>query len=210
MTRQQKGTCYLCGHETAKAYMGRHLLSTHLKEDGDQECILVKIEDEHKEYWLFIDIAASSSLATLDSFLRSVWLECCGHMSAFMIPGTYEEVGMSRKLSGFAPGVTLRYEYDFGSTTTLFITFLQRTSRPAQRASVRVLARNAPYEFTCEKCGKPAKYTDVSGWPGVMYCTRCANKLVDSAYLLPITNSPRMGVCGYCGEFDKYQYRPGK
>ena len=82
--KQQKGPCYLCGREMAKGYMGRHLLAEHYTEGGDQQCCLLKIEDEDSNYWLFVDIPVSSSLSTLDSFLRAVWLECCGHLSAFM------------------------------------------------------------------------------------------------------------------------------
>jgi len=26
--------------------------------------------------------------------------------------------------------------------------------------------------------------------------------------MLPVTNSPRMGVCGYCGELDTYEFVP--
>ena len=206
--KQQKGPCYLCGREMAKGYMGRHLLAEHYTEGGDQQCCLLKIEDEDSNYWLFVDIPISSSLSTLDSFLRAVWLECCGHLSAFMPVRSTEEISMWKKIGSFEPGTVLQYEYDFGSTTTLFITFVQEVLREKQRPAVRVMARNAPYEFECDKCGKPATLIDVSEWPAVMYCDKCADKYVgDDGYLLPVVNSPRMGVCGYCGEFDRYQYK---
>ena len=205
---QQKGPCYLCGQELTKGYMGRHLLSRHLDGAGDQPCYLLKITDEYGQYWLFVDIPLSSTLSTLDSFLRAVWLECCGHMSAFMRPGNYgDEVGMSKKISSFVPGDVLQYDYDFGDTTTLIITFAEKTVRPKQRIAVRVLARNSPYEFPCDQCGKPAEQVDRDKWPPEFLCRECAKK-VDEEMLLPVVNSPRVGVCAYCGEYDHFAYVP--
>jgi hypothetical protein len=40
------------------------------------------------QYWMHLEISASEELATLDDFLRSIWLECCDHLSAFRIDGT--------------------------------------------------------------------------------------------------------------------------
>ena len=206
--KQQKGPCYLCGREMAKGYMGRHLLAEHLNADDDQACYLLKIEDESSNYWLFVDIPVTSTLSTLDSFLRAVWLECCGHMSAFMPVRSYgDDFSMSKKMGSFLQGAVIEYEYDFGSTTTLYITFVQKTTRKKQKAAVRVLARNNPYEFTCEHCGKPATQIDAAEWPAVLYCDECSEEAEDEGYLLPVVNSPRMGVCGYCGEYDIYEYK---
>ena len=180
--------------------MGRHLLSEHIKSEDDQACYLLKIEDEYRNYWLFIDIPVTSTLSTLDSFLRAVWLECCGHMSAFMPVHSYgDDYSMSMKIGSFIPGAVIEYEYDFGSTTTLFITFVQKRTRKKQKTAVRVLARNDPYDFSCEHCGKPATQIDTSEWPAVFYCDDCAEESEDEGYFLPVVNSPRMGVCGYCG-----------
>jgi hypothetical protein len=40
-----------------------------------------------KDYWLRLEVPAATSLQNLDRFLRGIWLECCGHMSAFTIQG---------------------------------------------------------------------------------------------------------------------------
>jgi hypothetical protein len=37
---------------------------------------------------MHLEMPASEELDTLDAFLRSIWLECCGHLSAFRIDGT--------------------------------------------------------------------------------------------------------------------------
>ncbi len=190
--------------------MGRHLLAQHLAAAEGQLCYLLKVESGG--YWLFLDIPLTSTLSTLDSFLRAVWLECCGHMSAFMPPRAIDDdYSMSTKISSFVPGQVVQYEYDFGDTTTLYITFVQLVNRPKQRTAVRVLARNAPYEFECAKCGKPAECVYMEEWPPELYCEQCAKEQdEDLEMCLPVVNSPRMGVCGYCGELDKYQYDPRK
>src|SRR5438477_291919 len=37
------------------------------------------------QYWLHLLARADTTLGELDSFLRHIWLECCGHMSGFTI-----------------------------------------------------------------------------------------------------------------------------
>jgi hypothetical protein len=41
----------------------------------------------YKPYWLHIEMPARAKLADLDSFLRGIWLECCGHLSEFTVNG---------------------------------------------------------------------------------------------------------------------------
>ena len=83
-TNQQKGNCYLCGAELGKVAMKNHILKLHDDPAGEQECRLVKVEGMDKRYWLLLDLPLTASLKNLDDFLRKIWLECCGHMSAFM------------------------------------------------------------------------------------------------------------------------------
>jgi len=44
--------------------------------------------DDHPEYWIHLEVSALATLADLDSFLRDIWLECCGHPSVFRIGTT--------------------------------------------------------------------------------------------------------------------------
>ncbi len=203
-----KGNCYLCGKELGKAAMKNHIVKEHLAEDG-QECRLLKIEGAFcKDYWLYADMPVSSTLSTLDNFLRKIWLECCGHMSAFS--GEYGEVSMTRKIGTLNEGEQLLHEYDFGDTTETLITVVGTSYRKQQRG-VRLLARNIPMTFTCCKCGKPAELIDTEDFdnPSPFYCISCAKKDEELYEMsLPITNSPRMGVCGYSGELDTYTFDP--
>lgn len=203
-----KGNCYLCGNELSKTAMKNHILKEHSAKDG-QECRLPKIEGAYdKNYWLYVDVPASSALSTLDSFLRKIWLECCGHMSAFR--SQYEDVGMANKIGSFNMGDVLLHEYDFGSTTETLITVIGTVYRKQQRG-VRLLARNVPITFSCCKCGSPAELIDTEDYDSEnpFYCLKCAEKN-DELYelALPVTNSPRMGVCGYTGETDTLAFVP--
>ncbi|HIR47304.1 MAG TPA: hypothetical protein IAB89_06545 [Candidatus Caccousia avicola] len=171
--------------------------------------MLLKVEDaEDKVYWLYLDMPLTSTLKTLDTFLREIWLECCGHMSAFYQRGGVE-IGKSTKLESIPTGSVLFYEYDFGSTTELRITFLHPVSRPKQRKAVRLLARNLPLPFECGQCGEAADYIccecdAMEEYP--FFCEKCLASHEHEGCALPVVNSPRMGVCAYCGEYDGYEY----
>lgn len=210
-----KGNCYLCGKLLTKTTAKRHLLTHQFEGDKGQACMLVKIEAVYdKDYWLYVDIPLTSTLQVLDNFLRDIWLECCGHMSAFYY-GRYEEVGFGKKISSIPEGAVMGYEYDFGSTTELKITFVCQTVRKKQQKAVRLLVRNEAPTYPCGVCGKPAEVVnteqmyDEDGSP--FYCEACAEKQeLEEDYLLPVVNSPRMGVCGYAGEYDTYEFDPKK
>jgi len=210
MAVQSKGNCYLCGAELGKVAMKNHILKVHAGDRSLQKCRLLKIEGAYeKNYWLYIDVPVNKTLSAVDIFLRKIWLECCGHMSAFSDP-RHEELGKGRQLGGFAPGDKILHEYDFGSTTESLITVVGDTYRVPQRNAVRLLARNAPPAFICCKCGKAAAYICVECIYEVdnpFFCEECADQH-EHDYLLPVTNSPRMGVCGYEGTQDKYAFSP--
>ena len=211
--RSAKGNCYLCGRLLAKSAFRNHALTAHPYEGEDgQDCVVLMVEDtETKEYWLYLDVAVTSSLRTLDTFLRNIWLECCGHMSAFFDSG-YTEMGMGRKIISFPVGSSLLYEYDFGSTTQLKITIVGYSRRPKQQKAVRLLGRNAPYHFSCSVCGKEAAYLCCEcQWTqdNPFLCEDCAREHEHDS-MLPVVNSPRMGVCAYCGEMDIYEFEPDK
>lgn len=152
-----KGICYFCGKSISKGGVKRHLATHEYKDEDKQECMMLKIEAPYEnDYWLYADITITSTLKTLDTFLRDIWLECCGHMSAFYWSG-YEEMSFSTKISSIPSGKVLSYEYDFGSTTNLKITFMGTYFRKKQRTAVQLLARNEAPEYKCASCGKIAQ-----------------------------------------------------
>lgn len=198
-----KGNCYLCGAELGKVAMLNHILKCHAGTAQGQECRLLKIEGaDNKDYWLYVDIPTDNTLEALDSFLRKIWLECCGHLSEFA------GASKSAKLERFHEGDKFLHEYDFGDTTQTRITVAGTLWRPKQREVVRLLARNVPPHFTCAECGAPAVYICTEcAWETeeAFYCEHCAQAHEHDA-MLPVTNSPRMGVCAYCGEQDVYEF----
>ena len=208
-----KANCLLCGSRYAKVGMTRHLQSCLPKET--EEALNQKKLKIHPlfhllvtgsyspEYWLHLKVKSESTLSNLDQFLRDIWLECCGHMSAFSYKRN--ELPMNRKLKDVLnPGMELLYEYDFGSTTELLIKVISEYMGPIQKnGSIQIVARNETPENPCDECGKhPAVQIctecqwDDAGW----LCQSCADKHeCGEDMFLPVVNSPRTGVCGYAG-----------
>ena len=81
-----------------------------------------------------------------------------------------------------------------------------------KQKAVRLLGRNAPYHFSCSVCGKEAAYLCCEcQWTqdNPFLCEDCAREH-EHGSMLPVVNSPRMGVCAYCGEMDIYEFEPDK
>ena len=224
------GNCFICGKTLGKVAMKNHILKEHAA-NGDEQCVLLRIEGAYaKEYWLFVDVAKNKTLDSLDDFMRRIWLECCGHMSIFKVDkhdghddGSYfdddydEDDGKTYKLKEFSVGDKITHEYDMGTTTKCLITLVGETRRQKQKDAVRLLARNVPPVFTCASCGKSAGFICqecLNECENPYYCSECAEGHVhdpdDFDSLLPITNSPRNGACGYEGECDIFAYDPDK
>jgi len=174
-------------------------------------------------YWMHLEVAADTTLATLDRFLRETWLECCGHLSVFRIGGfnyyvdaemdAYWDMrrkNMQVKLEEvLSPGQTCSYEYDFGTTTELIMKVISEDEVDMKGKAIQVLARNTLPIIPCDGCGEPA----------TSLCTQCVYEdkgcLCDTCarshecgeeMLLPLVNSPRAGVCGYTGQEPAYSW----
>jgi hypothetical protein len=129
-------------------------------------------------YWLHVAVQADTSLQQLDSFLREKWLECCGHLSAFIIDNhryssnPMEDVGESSMdvLVGqvLQPTSKFYYEYDFGSPTelTLTVATLMEQEQEGHSEPVQLLARNELPNIPCENCGESI--------PATRICSNCA------------------------------------
>ncbi len=158
-------------------------IKTHLKDDGDTKLYHIMVDGLYlPQYWLHIEIKANAKLKDLDQFLRDIWLECCGHLSAFEIDGvSYHSdyfdfdldptakdmnVPLSKVLD---PGMEFYHIYDFGSFTELRLKVIGERMG-MMKEKVRILARNEPPDIRCS-CGKKAKWV----------CTQC---LVEMGKLL--------------------------
>ena len=183
------GSCALCGHRVGNPKMGAHLgLRIQASEDP--------------RYWSYLEMRADAAkLRHLDAFLRQLWLECCGHLSAFSIGE--RELPMSATAGAVLPtlGATFQYEYDFGDTTALEGNVWMTRQGSLGRAPVRLRARNDALAWTCAACGSPATVVCSYCREDRIFCEAhaAAHEHANEDVYLPVVNSPRMGVCGYTG-----------
>ena len=90
---KSEGKCLFCGNTFAKAGINRHL-ATHLTEKSAKgvsgKSFFVKVETRKKwgntPYFLSLWVDGEAKMKDIDDFLRKIWLECCGHLSAFTFP----------------------------------------------------------------------------------------------------------------------------
>ncbi len=219
-----KGLCNLCGNKFTKTGMTRHLqscISRQLQSKQDTpgnktkkpDSIVVSVEGRYcPQYWLYLELPIHTELIELDQFLRNIWLECCGHMSAYHIRGedysispdfTYEERDMDIALTKvLGVGEYFTYEYDFGTTTELILKVIGVFNKTAAGGKIAILARNDEPRYSCDYCENTAVEIciecnfDGKGW----LCEKCVEKHeCDEELLLPVVNSPRVGTCGYTG-----------
>lgn len=224
MAKRTKGQCIFCKKSYTKGGMKRHLPTCQDRLAAQHSVVAGKsttlyhlaVEATYiPDYWLHLEIPANLTLQDLDQFLRAIWLECCGHLSAFDINGQRytqlfddgmfpEDKDMNVKLGKiFSPGLQMEYEYDFGSTTDLRLTVVEERTGKAPARKILIMARNDPPEILCDECGQPATeictmclYEDAG-----LYCDKHAEThKCGTDYMLPVVNSPRAGVCGYTGE----------
>ena len=224
-----KGTCHYCKESFSKAGIRRHLAACKSRQAVIEEAAakssakMAKLLHLHiygtslPHYWLHLEVPASTTLTVLDNFLRDIWLECCGHLSAFTIskqryssyPDPDDWFGLDEKSTDIAIGTVLKsgmkidYEYDFGTTTDLTVRVVAERQGVAKKNSVVAMARNDPLEVLCSVCEKNlatnvcAVCWGYEGW----VCDKCAPAHeCGEEMLLPVVNSPRVGQCAYTGQ----------
>ena len=222
------GVCALCGKRTTKSGMSRHLkscLAEHEPSRGKAARLYrLRIEDLYSPiFWMDVEMKANSTLQELDDFLRQRWLECCGHLSDFYIDGTTYTVTSSYGMGplsvlagpdehtmkfelGEIPskGSRFHYTYDFGTSTELKLRVADDRLGRIGSEPVHLLSQNEAPTWECEVCGENASWI----------CTQCMYERENPFYcehhaedhdcdqpemLLPVVNSPRMGMCAYTG-----------
>ncbi len=233
--RTSKGTCAFCHGEVSKSQMVRHLESC-------QQRATIQAEAESNSqgqhirvfhlmvegyrlpiYWMHLQVPAQTTLAALDQFLRTIWLECCGHLSEFEIENARYSVDPVMYSGGWYEGyqsmhvpldTVLRvgqscsYTYDMGSSTELMVKVISEREAEATGEAIQVLARNLPH-FPCERCGKPATHlcAQCSSQGQGDLCDACAKEHpCGEDALSPLPNSPRFDVCGYTGQTPAYTF----
>ena len=224
-----EGQCLFCQKMILKSGINKHL-NQHLVETENTSKVtaqafhlqvlpVVRYSGGSKLYFINLLVDGGSRLFDLDTFLRQIWLECCGHMSSFRVKGkqyndNFDDINadigekQSQKMSKiFEEGMILDYEYDFGSTTELQIKVVKALSLKVPE-SVQLLSRNEPLPILCDICQQEPATVLCSihvGDKESSFCDSCgkkhAKKCEDFADYaeLPIVNSPRLGECAYDG-----------
>lgn len=214
--------CRFCQRQMASSGMTRHLKAcperlaaiarADERKDTVQPVYHLAVRDQYSSaYHLHLEVKGEAKLETLDSYLRSIWLECCDHLSEFTIGGFGgQEIPKSwRAEKALEPGLTLIHLYDFGTTSYTQIKVVDvRQGKPLGRHGIALMARNLPPVVPCMECGQPATRLcqecqiehDLSG----ALCDEHSQGHPHDDYGEPmaIVNSPRMGLCGYCGPAD--------
>jgi hypothetical protein len=207
---KSEGKCLYCEQLFSQKEIGKHLALHLEKMEKDDKLkapqTFCHIEVEAEEMFLHLLVKGSAPMKKIDGFLRSIWLECCGHLSDFghknfkIKMNHHVEVVLQTKTKIF-------HDYDFGSTTRVFLKGLKHYQLDLQDSLI-LLSRNEPLKIMCNICKKkPAvNLCEVCLYEAEsFFCESCsakhAKKCDDFADYanMPIVNSPRMGVCGYEG-----------
>lgn len=217
-----EGKCYYCNKELTEKTIKRHMkncdemkkkieeLSYQDKKQRNQFMISIKSKYDKNEYCIYLSIDENLSLLHIDQFLRDVWLECCGHLSAFKIKGKiYQDYSMDTRIKDIlAVNEKFEYEYDFGSTTELILEVVDIIEVPASFSQIEIIARNNEVTHYCEICNAEAEYFNYENnqWE----CKKCIDKNNDMIAKFDYCNSPRDGICCYGGhKRDEVTYLPG-
>ncbi|MEI6767285.1 MAG: hypothetical protein WCM76_16765 [Bacteroidota bacterium] len=215
-----KGKCLYCGRLFDQHEMTNHL-SMHIDEEVEKKPALrasaFYLKFESGDYFLHLLVKQNCTLRELDRFLRDIWLDCCGHSSEFIDRG--HSVAMKWEIGQcMIEGMRWIYQYDFGDTTTLKVSVIRRFCI-AMKKNITILSRNEPLKILCDKCKThpamticPIHYHEEDNGRFCHLCSitherECLNYNED--FMLPVVNSPRMGVCGYeGGNIDKERDKP--
>lgn len=191
-TITSEGKCLFCGKTFKSGGINRHL-QTHFKKlvQGKENGLsfLLKIEPNIRYwpgsgYFLYVWVDGKTKMETIDGFLRDIWLECCGHLSAFRNPNRrsigmwdffeaeellekgriteYEnlmedatgEVPMSRKAQDVFYK-DLKLEYEYDFGSSTNLTVTTSAEVKCKAEKpIVLLSRNEPLEVYCQTCGK--------------------------------------------------------
>jgi hypothetical protein len=160
------------------------------------------------EFWLDLEVRGDAQLQDLDDYLRAIWLECCGHMSAFTLGGWGTPQLAKEGFVGdvFRHRAKIMHVYDFGTESWTTLKRLSvRQGQPATLRPISLMVRNQLPEVVCLECGAPAQWLcsecvveeDRMGF----LCARHRKTHPHDNYGAPlkVVNSPRLGLCGYMG-----------
>jgi hypothetical protein len=204
---KSEGKCLFCNQLFPQKEIGKHLASHLVKMEKDDTSkspeTFCHIEVESGVMFLHLLVKGKASMKKIDTFLKDIWLECCGHLSSFSHNNS--KIAFTQKVMDvFETWAKIDHDYDYGDTTSVSLKGIKNYALKLNEDIV-LLSRNQPLKLICAKCEKhPAEnICTVCDWD--FYCESCSSKhekecddFADYAKM-PVVNSPRMGVCGYMG-----------
>jgi len=157
-------------------------------------------------FWLHVEMKGNARLKELDSYLRAIWLECCGHLSQFSYNGWQDEIPENTVADKvFEPGLEIDHIYDFGSSSETKIKVMDvRKGSAFTDKPIYLMARNDAPAFPCKECEKTANWLCLECMYENEECTFCDEHIESHPHdeygePVEIVNSPRLGICGYTG-----------
>jgi len=215
------GLCQYCGAEVTRTTAPAHLLAcpkskTAMKSKTNQRRSVYPTKVYYlgaeatgwPEFWLDLEVRGEAQLQDVDDYLRAIWLECCGHMSAFTLGGwgTPQLAKEGSVGAVFRHRAKIMHVYDFGTESWTTVKRVSvRTGQPATHRPISLMVRNQLPPVVCIECGAPAQWL----------CSECVVEEERMGFLcarhrqthphdnygapLKVVNSPRLGLCGYTG-----------
>lgn len=205
------GHCTVCGESYTKRGMTRHLtscLGDLPTTDGSSLVHLRVIATHRPDYWLHLAVKEMTTLDALDGFVCDLWLECCGHMSAFTIgdieytkPYTEGETtamaGVDRRPMDVALSSVVEttatdqdrefmHEYDFGTTTELTVRVVDAGGWDLPGANLHNVVGNVPQRdgvYVLARNEPPEIECGECGSPATVVCQRCLHRIGPDAWL---------------------------
>jgi hypothetical protein len=209
--------------------MTQHLTSClgDLPTGNGSSLVHLRIDATHRpDYWLHLAVEETTSLDALDEFLRDLWLECCGHMSAFTFddveytkPYTEDEavatVGVDRRpmdepLSRVVKTTAtdqdrnqvFKHEYDLGTTTELTVQVVNTVDKNLLGADILDVVGNVPQRdgiYVLARNESPEIKCGECGSPATVVCQECLYRRgcrVAARYRAPSRVAPANGCWG--------------
>ena len=214
--------CRLCGRQYSTQGIGTHLRTCIPRMAGAPENLAdtIHLTVSAGQYRLELALQETCTFGDLDRFLKKIWLECCRHLSLFVI--NQREFRRKKSLLGQVsqPGMKFQHVYDLGASSVMEVT--ENPRRPGlfetlqdgftmpRCPRIRIIARNLIPELCA--CGKVAELItqldleelyaqdqeainrQLDEWEPQAYCRECGPAREDlSEDLRDLVNSPRDG-----------------
>ena len=158
------------------------------------------------DFWLHLEMKGDVKLKELDKYLRTIWLECCDHLSQFSYDRWKGKIAKSSiAIDIFKTGIEINHIYDFGDSSETKIKVIgEREGAALTKHPIFLMARNDPPGYNCKECGKKAKWLCLESTYNNEDNTFCDEHIESHPHgkygePIEIVNSPRLGMCGYDG-----------